>query len=77
MATPDDVAAAMARVTADLPAGEDRPGQVEMARAVAQTLQDKGHLIVQAGTGTGKSLAYLVPVILMGVKCVVATATSC
>lgn len=65
----------MVRVTTALPAAEDRPGQVEMARAVAQTLQDKGHLIVQAGTGTGKSLAYLVPVILMGVKCVVATAT--
>ncbi|HUR22367.1 MAG TPA: DEAD/DEAH box helicase [Acidimicrobiales bacterium] len=65
----------MARVTAALPAAEDRPGQIEMARAVAQTLQDKGHLIVQAGTGTGKSLGYLVPAILMGVKCVVATAT--
>ena len=65
----------MVRVTAALPAGEDRPGQVEMARAVAQNLQDKGHLIVQAGTGTGKSLGYLVPAVLMGVKCVVATAT--
>ncbi|HUP70885.1 MAG TPA: ATP-dependent DNA helicase [Acidimicrobiales bacterium] len=75
MTAPDDVAAAMARVTAALPAGEDRPGQVEMAQAVARTLEDKGHLVVQAGTGTGKSLAYLVPAILSGKKVVVATAT--
>lgn len=77
MATPDDVTAAMARVTAALPAGEDRPGQVEMARAVARTLGEKRQLVVQAGTGTGKTLGYLVPAILLGVKCVVATATSC
>lgn len=65
----------MSRITAALPAGEDRPGQVEMARAVAETIQNQGHLIVQAGTGTGKSLAYLVPAILSGDKVIVATAT--
>ncbi len=40
---------------------EARPGQVKMARAVAKALSDRLHLIVEAGTGTGKSLAYLLP----------------
>ncbi len=40
---------------------EHRPGQYEMARAVESALRDKRHLIVEAGTGTGKTLAYLLP----------------
>ncbi|WP_026875617.1 ATP-dependent DNA helicase [Jiangella gansuensis] len=44
--------------------GTQRPGQVEMAEAVAQAVTDSEHLLVQAGTGTGKSLAYLVPALL-------------
>jgi ATP-dependent DNA helicase DinG len=55
--------------------GEDRPGQVAMAEAVAQAMEDKQHLLVQAGTGTGKSLAYLVPALLHRDRVVVATAT--
>lgn len=43
---------------------EARPQQVDMARAVAEALDAKRHLIVEAGTGVGKSLAYLVPLIL-------------
>jgi ATP-dependent DNA helicase DinG len=71
-----EVASALERVTAALPGGgESRPGQVEMAVAVARAVRGKRHLIVQAGTGTGKSLAYLVPAVLSGRKCVVATAT--
>ncbi len=46
-----------------------------MARAVATAITKKRHLVVQAGTGTGKSLAYLVPVIESGRKAVIATAT--
>jgi ATP-dependent DNA helicase DinG len=46
-----------------------------MARAVADAIANKRHLVVQAGTGTGKTLGYLVPAILLGGKCVVATAT--
>ena len=38
--------------------GEPREGQIEMAEAVANSLADRHHLLVQAGTGTGKSLAY-------------------
>jgi len=55
--------------------GEDRPGQVEMARAVRSAMETGQHLMVQAGTGTGKSLAYLVPAVLHSDRVVVATAT--
>ena len=43
--------------------GQNRPGQQEMARQVAEAIDSGEHLLVQAGTGTGKSLAYLVPLI--------------
>ncbi|MGH9282661.1 MAG: ATP-dependent DNA helicase, partial [Acidimicrobiales bacterium] len=46
-----------------------------MAEAVAAAISSGRHLVVQAGTGTGKSLAYAVPAVLLGVKCVVSTAT--
>jgi ATP-dependent DNA helicase DinG len=42
---------------------EYRPGQMEMARAVMRAFEEKRHLIVEAGTGTGKTLAYLVPAV--------------
>lgn len=66
---------ALARATAALPAAEDRPGQRDMAVAVATAIERRRHLVVQAGTGTGKTLAYLVPAILSGKTVVVATAT--
>ena len=66
----------LAEVVSELPGGgEARPGQEVMARAVAQSLAAGTHLIVQAGTGTGKSLGYLVPAALSGKRVVVATAT--
>jgi ATP-dependent DNA helicase DinG len=55
--------------------GQERPGQIEMAEAVASAMTDHRHLVVQAGTGTGKSLAYLVPALLHDRRVVVATAT--
>ena len=55
--------------------GSTRDGQIEMAEAVANALSDRHHLMVQAGTGTGKSLAYLVPALVHGKKTLVATAT--
>ncbi len=55
--------------------GQPRLGQIEMAEAVANALNDRHHLLVQAGTGTGKSLAYLVPALVHGKKVLVATAT--
>src|SRR5258706_16088384 len=54
---------------------EDRPGQLEMAEAVEDALTRERPLFVEAGTGTGKTLAYLVPAILSGKKVVVSTAT--
>ena len=55
--------------------GEERPGQIEMAEAVADAMTSGEHLLVQAGTGTGKSLAYLVPSLLRDERVVIATAT--
>jgi ATP-dependent DNA helicase DinG len=68
--------AALERVVAGLPGGgEPRAGQRDMAVAVSAAIQEEKHLIVQAGTGTGKSVGYLVPALLSGRKTVVATAT--
>ncbi|GAA1415681.1 ATP-dependent DNA helicase [Kitasatospora putterlickiae] len=55
--------------------GAERPGQLRMAEAVADAVDHGEHLLVQAGTGTGKSLAYLVPALAHGDRVVVATAT--
>ncbi|HVM55242.1 MAG TPA: DEAD/DEAH box helicase, partial [Acidimicrobiales bacterium] len=70
-----EVEQALATVVRALPGGEERPGQVELARAVAVAIDTGRHLLAQAGTGTGKSVGYLVPAILSGKKVVVATAT--
>ncbi|HEX7125054.1 MAG TPA: ATP-dependent DNA helicase [Thermodesulfobacteriota bacterium] len=58
-----------------LPGFESRREQLEMARAVARTLERGGALVVEAGTGVGKTLAYLVPAILSRKKVVVSTGT--
>ncbi len=55
--------------------GTERPGQVTMAESVAEAIDGGSHLLVQAGTGTGKSLGYLVPALAHGERVVVATAT--
>jgi len=52
-----------------------RPGQTRMAIACAQTIQAGGQLVVEAGTGVGKTFAYLVPLILSGQRAIVSTAT--
>ncbi|HZW93497.1 MAG TPA: ATP-dependent DNA helicase [Candidatus Eremiobacteraceae bacterium] len=57
------------------PAYEFRRGQLQMAQAVEQALEEKRHLIVEAGTGTGKSLAYLLPVIRSGKRVIISTGT--
>ncbi len=64
----------LAHAVAEL-GGSERPGQVRMAEAVAEAFGHEQHLVVQAGTGTGKSLAYLVPALLHEGRVVVATAT--
>jgi len=57
------------------PAFEFRRGQLQMAQAVEQALEEKRHLIVEAGTGTGKTLAYLLPVIRSGKRVIISTGT--
>lgn len=66
---------ALAGVTSALAHSEIRPGQYEMAEAVEDAIANSRHLVVQAGTGTGKTLAYLVPAILAKKRTVIATAT--
>ncbi len=66
----DVLAAAVAAVN-----GSERPGQVQMAEAVTAAMEAEQHLLVQAGTGTGKSLGYLVPALLHHERVVIATAT--
>jgi ATP-dependent DNA helicase DinG len=70
-----NVEGALQRVTSALPAAEVRAGQLRMAVDVAESIRTKRHLVVQAGTGTGKTLAYLVPALLSGSRTIVATAT--
>ncbi|MCX7098376.1 MAG: ATP-dependent DNA helicase [Methylococcales bacterium] len=54
---------------------QPRAAQLEMAEAIAAAIKDKRHLIAEAGTGTGKTFAYLVPAILSGKKTIVSTGT--
>jgi ATP-dependent DNA helicase DinG len=65
----------LAAAVGAVPGGSQRPGQQQMADAVAGAAADGVHLLVQAGTGTGKSLAYLVPSLLVQGPVVVSTAT--
>jgi len=57
------------------PAYEFRRGQLQMAQAVEEALEEKRHLIVEAGTGTGKTLAYLLPAIRSGKRVIISTGT--
>ncbi len=70
-----EVLDALRLATAHLPEVEERPGQDEMATTIAVAIEKRRHLIVQAGTGTGKTLGYLVPALLSGKRTVVATFT--
>src|SRR6185312_14802714 len=54
---------------------EFRKGQLEMARAVERALEEGRHLIVEAGTGTGKTLAYLLPALRSGQRVIISTGT--
>jgi ATP-dependent DNA helicase DinG len=58
-----------------VPGFQPRDGQTDMAMAVGQTLEQGGQLVVEAGTGVGKTYAYLVPVLLSGQRALVSTAT--
>jgi ATP-dependent DNA helicase DinG len=58
-----------------IPGFNARPQQVEMAQAVMDAIDDNGVLLAEAGTGTGKTFAYLVPALLSGGKVIVSTGT--
>ncbi len=61
---PSEILGPQGRVAARLPHYEHRPQQLRMAEAIAQAIAQRHHVIVEAGTGVGKSFAYLVPAIL-------------
>lgn len=71
----DDVLGPASPLSRTLPGYEHREAQLAMARAVDVALSRDGHLFAEAGTGTGKTLAYLVPAVLSGRRVVVSTAT--
>ena len=56
-----------------IPGFQPRQAQLDMAEAVAQTIRGEGQLVVEAGTGTGKTFAYLVPALLSGKKTIIST----
>jgi ATP-dependent DNA helicase DinG len=64
MTTPDDLLGPEGRLAARLAGWESRPQQLAMARLVEEAIHARRHAVVEAGTGTGKSLAYLVPAVL-------------
>ena len=71
-----DGVAGLDRITPQMPGGEHRPEHQEVCRAVAEALVTGTNLVVQAGKGTGMSLAYLVPAALGDKKVIVVTATT-
>jgi ATP-dependent DNA helicase DinG len=71
----DRILASGGLISQELPGYEPREPQVRMANLVDETISRHGHALIEAGTGTGKSLAYLIPAILSGEKVVVSTDT--
>jgi ATP-dependent DNA helicase DinG len=75
MQSPSDILGPDGQLARRLPGFAARPQQQEMAEAVAQALADNSLLIAEAGTGTGKTFAYLVPAMLSGQKVIISTGT--
>jgi ATP-dependent DNA helicase DinG len=71
----DEILGVEGRLARALPGYEHRPDQLAMARAVERALREHRYLVAEAGTGTGKTLAYLVPAALSGRRVVISTAT--
>jgi len=71
----DDVFAADGLLADALPQFSPRSQQLEMARSVAKAIEKESNAVIEAGTGTGKTFAYLVPSLLAGKKVVISTAT--
>ncbi len=75
MTTIGDILGPGGALARTIPGYEARPSQLEMAAEVADALATRRPLLVEAGTGTGKTLAYLVPAVLSGLKVVISTGT--
>jgi ATP-dependent DNA helicase DinG len=73
--TLDEVLGPAGRLARALPGYEHRADQLAMAREVEEAMRARGYLVVEAGTGTGKTLAYLAPAVLSGRRVIVSTAT--
>jgi ATP-dependent DNA helicase DinG len=71
----DDIFAATGVLARSFPGYSVRAGQLRMAHAVAEAMQDRSTLIVEAGTGTGKTFAYLAPALLSGKRVIISTGT--
>src|SRR5579863_4628908 len=71
----DDIFGTQGPIARALPGFEARPGQVAMAQLIERGFMEQAHTIVEAGTGVGKSLAYLVPALRSGKKIVISTGT--
>jgi ATP-dependent DNA helicase DinG len=71
----DDLFAAHGALATVIPHYRQRPQQLEMSRAISAALEQRQRLVVEAGTGTGKTLAYLVPILLFGGKVILSTGT--
>ncbi|HEY5809596.1 MAG TPA: ATP-dependent DNA helicase, partial [Povalibacter sp.] len=71
----EDIFGADGPLARAVPGFTTRPEQIAMAMEVATALRSRGRLIVEAGTGTGKTYAYLVPVLLSGMRVIVSTGT--
>jgi ATP-dependent DNA helicase DinG len=73
--TPSDILAADGSLSQLLEGYTPRPQQIEMAEAVARALDRRESLICEAGTGTGKTFAYVVPALLSGLRIILSTGT--
>ncbi|MBA2652165.1 MAG: ATP-dependent DNA helicase [Tatlockia sp.] len=69
------VLSAKGRLATAIPGFVARPGQIELSTAIAKAIAEKSTLVAEAGTGTGKTYAYLVPCLLSGKKALISTAT--
>src|SRR5262245_25217610 len=67
--------AALRRIVSQLPDHESRPQQAAMARVIETAIAQRRHALIEAGTGSGKSFGYLVPLLESGKKAVVSTGT--
>ena len=73
--TVDEHLAADSALARSIPGFIARPQQMQLANAIAKTISQRGQLVAEAGTGTGKTYAYLVPALLSGGKVIISTGT--